>query len=484
MAVHRRWHDGMFSTEDWWAVWIGLFFVLLGLLAAATRVDLTGWIVKFSMWVDITKSFRASHKALLSPVASLILTYIIFTAATCTGAKFMKWDVKKYFIAWTIIFWLTVIFYIVGQNAYIAATELEWKKYGIERGLSLGGAYYIIALFAGLFIGNLTPKRFRTFVKEAAKPEWFIKVAIVCLGTKLGLKAIEAAGFAIHLLLAGCCATIAAYLLFWPLAYTVGRKIFKLTKEWAACLASAISICGVSAAIATGGAIRARPIVPIMISSLVVVFAFSELVILPGVLTKYWSHEPIVAGASLGLTVKTDGADAAAGAILDDLIRSKVAGQGIHWDEGWILASAIMTKIWIDMFIGVWAFVLAVVWVWYIERRPGEKVPKSEIWFRFPKFVLGYFIAWLLVMGLGLADIMTFEDLKFGIKPIEGSLRKFFFMLTFTSIGIVTDFRELAKEGLGRIAAAYGTVLVFIIIPLGFFLAWLFHHGMMPPTAP
>jgi len=347
----------MSSTEDWWAVWIGLFFVLLGFIAAVSGIDLTGWIVKFSLWVDISKAFKASHQELLSPAASLIVTYVIFSVATCTGAKFMKWNVKKYFVAWSIIFWLTVVFYIVGQNAYIAATELEWKKYGID----------IIALFAGLFIGNLTPKRFRSFIKEAAKPEWFIKVAIVCLGTKLGLKAIEAAGFAIDLLLAGCCATIAAYLLFWPLAYTVSRKIFKLSKEWSACLASAISICGVSASIATGAAIRARPIVPIMISSLVVVFAFSELVILPGVLTKYWSHEPIVAGASLGLTVKTDGADAAAGAILDDLIRSKVAAEGIHWDEGWILASAIMTKIWIDMFIGVWAFVLAVVWVWYIR---------------------------------------------------------------------------------------------------------------------
>jgi len=446
----------MSSTEDWWAVWIGLFFVLLGFIAAVSGIDLTGWIVKFSLWVDISKAFKASHQELLSPAASLIVTYVIFSVATCTGAKFMKWNVKKYFVAWSIIFWLTVVFYIVGQNAYIAATELEWKKYGIERGLSIGGAYYIIALFAGLFIGNLTPKRFRSFIKEAAKPEWFIKVAIVCLGTKLGLKAIEAAGFAIDLLLAGCCATIAAYLLFWPLAYTVSRKIFKLSKEWSACLASAISICGVSASIATGAAIRARPIVPIMISSLVVVFAFSELVILPGVLTKYWSHEPIVAGASLGLTVKTDGADAAAGAILDDLIRSKVAAEGIHWDEGWILASAIMTKIWIDMFIG---------------------------WFRFPKFVLGYFIAWFLVMGFGLADIIPFEGLKFGMKPIEGSLRKFFFMLTFTSIGIVTDFRELAKEGLGKLAAAYGTILVFIVLPIGFFLAWLFHHGMMPPEA-
>ena len=246
-------------------------------------------------------------------------------------------------------------------------------------------------------------------------------------------------------------------------------------------MASAVSVCGVSAAIATGGAIRARAIVPIMISSLVVVFAVSELIILPGVLTAYWSNEPIVSGASLGLTVKTDGADAAAGAILDELLRAKAARNGVHWEEGWILASAIMTKIWIDMFIGIWAFVLAIVWVLHIEKRAGDQVMKSEIWYRFPKFVVGYFVAWFLVMGLGLSELLPFEGLEKGLAPVEGSLRKFFFMLTFTSIGIVTDFRELAKEGLGRLTLAYGTILLFIIIPIGFFLAWVFHHGMMPP---
>ena len=85
MTGRRRWNIGMLSTEDWWAVWIGLFFVFLGLLASATGVDLTGWITKFSKWVDITELFRASHKGLLSPGASLILSYVILHLPPAQG---------------------------------------------------------------------------------------------------------------------------------------------------------------------------------------------------------------------------------------------------------------------------------------------------------------------------------------------------------------------------------------------------------------
>jgi uncharacterized membrane protein YadS len=97
--------------------------------------------------------------------------------------------------------------------------------------------------------------------------------------------------------------------------------------------------------------------------------------------------------------------------------------------------------------------------------------------------VVGYFVAWFVVMGIGLTQLLPFDALESALGPVEGSLRKFFFMLTFTSIGIVTDFRELAKEGLGKLTLAYGVVLVIIVIPIGFFLAWIFHHGMMPPSA-
>ena len=47
MAEERRWYTGMFSTEDWWAFWLGTFFVFLGIITMLTGYDLVGWIVKF-----------------------------------------------------------------------------------------------------------------------------------------------------------------------------------------------------------------------------------------------------------------------------------------------------------------------------------------------------------------------------------------------------------------------------------------------------
>src|SRR5947208_12079160 len=100
-------------------------------------------------------------------------------------------------------------------------------------------------------------------------------------------------------------------------------------REWAAPLASGISICGVAAAIATGGAIRARPIIPVLVSSLVVVFAVVEVLILPFLAQTFLSHEPMVAGAWMGLAIKTDGAAVAGGGITESLILANNAAQGI-----------------------------------------------------------------------------------------------------------------------------------------------------------
>ena len=115
--------------------------------------------------------------------------------------------------------------------------------------------FLIIVLLAGLFISNFLPK-LADSLKEAARPEWYIKTAIVILGAGIGVKAVGAMGLATAVMFRGLCAIVEAYLIYWALVYWMARKWFGFSREWSAPLASGISICGVSAAIATGGAIR------------------------------------------------------------------------------------------------------------------------------------------------------------------------------------------------------------------------------------
>ncbi len=220
-----------------------------------------------------------------------------------------------------------------------------------------------------------------------------------------------------------------------------------------------------------------------MVSMLIVVFAMIELIVLPGFYSWVAPNSPIVNGAAMGMTVKTDGADAAAGAILDQLmVANHYASTTELWEEGWILTASIMTKIWIDMFIGVWAFVLALIWVYKVERTPEQThVGPSEIWHRFPKFVLGYLIAWFTYLGIATMLPDLIDNAKHGAKIVQSPMRKMMFMLTFVSIGVITDFSKL--KGMGRLALLYAIALFVIIAPIAYFIAWVFHRGMMPPLA-
>lgn len=521
-TTNRKWYSGMLSTEDWWAVWMGLFLFSLGLLSL-TGVDLVGWATYPTKWVfdptdsgkgTIAKAFYAlggkysmTAKGFYGELGwwSILWTYVVFTILTTIGATCMKWNVKKFIAGWSIIYFMTIAVWFLGHHAFLAANEIEWNKYGLNFSLSLGGgASFILALVVGLIIGNFF-KPFARFLSEAAKPEWYIKTAIVFLGVKVGYIPIKAAatsaklgkemaGLTAELFLAGAVATIVAYLIFWPGIYLISRKLFKLPRKTAAVLGSGISICGVSAAVATGGAVRAKPIVPIMVSALVVVWAVIELVILPGFFTHVWpgTNDPLVAGAAMGMSVKTDGADAAAGELMDEFMRNKIEADtkgAVKWPEGIITTSAVMTKIWIDMFIGLWAFVLALIWVYVVEKKPGERVPVSEVWHRFPKFVLGYFTAWFIYLGVFFAagagapeGMETLTAAKSGAVPVEKGFRKLFFMLTFFSLGVITDFKKLAEARFGKMVWVYFVALFLFVIPVAVLISWLFHHGMEIPN--
>lgn len=189
----------------------------------------------------------------------------------------------------------------------------------------------------------------------------------------------------------------------------------------------------------------------------------------------------MVAGAWMGLAVKTDGAALASGAITESLIRARaLSEQGIEYVEGWILMATTTTKVFIDVFIGVWAFVLAIIWAAKIEPRSGDRPRAAEIWERFPKFVLGYVFTFLFMLVL----VRSLPDLAAQAKAATSEAnvyRQLFFVLTFLSIGMVTDFRRLWQQGMGRLAAVYSLSLFGFIIWIGLVISWLFFAGMKPP---
>jgi uncharacterized membrane protein YadS len=554
-------------SEDWLAVWIGLFIFVIS-LGAFVGKDVLTWGVTTSVWTDLSKALKPMSATWIGGFGSLVLTYVVLLIIMTVGATMLRADIKNFILGFTVVFWISYICWMLGSYANIAVTTPpDMKKFGITWSLKLTAeAGFIIALLVGLIFGNFVPS-FGKAIREAVRPELYIKTAIVILGGSLGMMAADKLGLATAVMFRGLCAIIEAYLIYWALVYFIARKYFKFSREWAAPLASGISICGVSAAIATGGAIKARPIVPIMVSSLVVIFAVVELIVLPFFAETFLYKEPMVAGAWMGLAVKTDGAAVASGAVTEGLILGKAAAEGVIYQPEWIKNAAAVVKVFIDVFIGVWAFVLAIIWCSVIECKPGEKVRPRQIWDRFPKFVIGYVVTFLIILLICLpaskrvnaissqvapltkqiaADEMQLAALnkqlsneesrlstakrqekstlmnqiatdkaaaasltdkiakaKGQITPLNDELkvpkatmasakaatgeanvfRGIFFVMTFFTIGLVSNFKKLWEEGIGKLAAVYVISLFGFIIWIGLVISYIFFHGVKPPLA-
>jgi len=394
----------------------------------------------------------------------------------------LKSDLKRFALAFTAVFWIAYASWVVGSYANFAAvTPTDLQKFGVSWSLRLtaeGG--FVVALIVGLIVGNFLPG-LAEWMKEAIRPELYIKIAIVILGGFLGIVSAEKLGLATELMFLGLASIIVAYLIFWSVVYYVARVWFKFSREWAAPLASGISVCGVSAAIATGAAIRARPVIPIMVSSLVVIFAVVELLILPFIAGYFLDQQPMAAGAWMALSVKTDGAAVASGTITEALILAKAAAQGIKYQPGWILGTAATVKVFIDIFIGVWAFVLAWIWTRHIEVSKGDTAKVSEIWKRFPKFIIGYVVTFLIILLVALtASAPVVAKVKAAMGEAN-TFRGIFFVLTFFTIGVMSNFRKLWEEGIGRLAAVYLLCLFGFVIWVGLAISLIFFAGVKPP---
>jgi integral membrane protein len=287
-----------YLNEDWLSVLTGLFLFLLS-LGVFFHLDLLGWAVTTGVWTKPAGALGSISKgyAGLPGLVYLAATYVFLSALLGITAAALRINVGRFLKGFAAVFFVSYLAWFIGSWAYIAATPDKRKVFGLTWSLSLTAeAGFIVALLAGLAIGNFLPSAARA-IKEAIRPELYIKTAIVILGGFLGVTAAEQLRLATAVMFQGICAIIVAYLIFWAAVYYVARRHFKFSREWAAPLASGISICGVSAAIATGSAIRARPVIPVMVSSLVVIFSVVELLLLPFAARTFLYHQPLVAGA-------------------------------------------------------------------------------------------------------------------------------------------------------------------------------------------
>jgi uncharacterized membrane protein YadS len=469
-------------NEDWLAVVIGLLVFALALVSIS-GIDVLGWAVNTSVYTDVTRALAPVAKAYgwLGGGAALLATYAALLVVLSAGVATLGADVRKFALTFTAVFAIAYASWVFGSYAYVAAvTPAEQQKFGIAWSLKLtneGG--FIVALLSGLVIANFFP-RFAGWLKEAIRPELYIKIAIVVLGATVAVTAAGRLSLASSLLLRGAAAIVEAYLIYWSVVYYISRKWFGFSREWSVPLASGISICGVAAAIATGGAIRARPAVPILVSSLVVVFAVVEILVLPFLAQTFLWQEPLVAGAWIGLAIKTDGAAVAGGGITESLIMAKAAAEGIRYQPGWIIATTTTVKIFIDIFIGIWAFILGYIWTNHIDRGPDKAKP-VEIWQRFPKFILGFVLVFTVSLWLAVGSTPEIAKALPAAAGEANVFRVIFFILTFFSIGVLSDFRKLWQQGFGRLAAVYFVSLFGFVIWAGLLISWLFFSGFKPP---
>ena len=179
-------------NEDRVALLLGSVIFILALLKFS-GIDMLGWAVKIGMWVgDPLDAWRPATKGLLPGYGALFATYAILTGALACCVKLMGNDVVKFVKSFTIIFFIAMICYTLGANAYIAANPTQLKAQGIPWALGLSTeAGLILALVMGIVISNFMPNLAES-LKDACRPELFVKIAIVIMGAELGVKAADA----------------------------------------------------------------------------------------------------------------------------------------------------------------------------------------------------------------------------------------------------------------------------------------------------
>jgi uncharacterized integral membrane protein (TIGR00698 family) len=433
------------QSEDWWACFLG-WFILLVAIVGLREVEAGKWAVAFlPSGPKLAKDWTSLAAALPQGAAGWGATlglFLFILILTMVGGFFMKFDFKRYIPGFIVIFLLSLISIIISRQQFV-------NKWGFE--------YVIFALIFGLIISNVFTVP--AILKAAGMTEYFIKIGLVCMGAGIVFSDVLRGGF-MGLVQAVLVATVV-----WFMTYWICRG-FKVSERFSAIIASANAICGVSATIAAGGAIQGNKKEVSYMVAWVLVCAVVLILIMPPI-AKWMNLPNNWAGAWVGGVIDNTGAVVAAGGI--------IGGDAAY-------KTAAMVKMAQNVLIGVAAFLMALWATMSLDRKETgavEKVSFMEIWYRFPKFVVGFVVSSIVVS--------VFIEPVSGIKAVKAvgsalnNYRNWFFAFCFVSIGLETNFKELVSVGGGRPAIAYWisqTANAFWTL----FITWILWSGTFFPA--
>jgi uncharacterized integral membrane protein (TIGR00698 family) len=439
-ARRSPWSE-LFRKEDWWAIWIGL-----GLIAVAVALFAGGSSIK---WIAVAPQ-KWSHPSDVTQQLKLhglqyAALFVLWAVAFGIGAAALGIKITRFLPAFLLVYLAAGSIYFLGQWDQAAHYNLEPP---------------LVALGLGLLFSNTlgVPR----WLEPGLRVEFYIKTGIVLLGAGLPLTLIAWAGPVA--IVQAAIVSLATFGVIYAAAVRLG-----LDRRLAATLGTGGAVCGVSGAIAVGGAVGAKKEEVSVAISLVVVWAVIMIFLLP-LIARALSLSTGVAGAWIGTSEFADAAGLAAAQTYGGYA-GNVPGIAGSPDAA-VSAFTLMKVIGRDVWIGVWAFVLSLIATTRWERTGVQsKSSAAEIWNRFPKFVLGFLVASVLMTlvtrGFDYA-VYKKEVLPTLVAPLQ-AFRTWAFTFAFLSIGLSTRIREFASIG-ARPFVAF-TIGVVVNVILGFVLS-------------
>ena len=461
-------------TEDTAAILLG--FVIIALALAAFLVAPFSSVNESIVAAQLDSGFSVDAWSADNDSGNAVTAFLVDTV---NGARPGRWalnpvsavSVDFLFSAIVFFFFLAILFggaallmrrradeflkgfvfiFATGILAYLLANQVEFR--------SIGLGYELWAIVIGLLVSNVFG--IPALVRPALQPELYIKTGLVLLGAEVLFGKLLAIGLP-GIFVAWIVTPIVLLSTFW-----FGQKVLKISSKTLNITISAdMSVCGVSAAIATAAACRASKEELTTAVGLSMIFTAVMMVALPAFINAVGMPE-VLGGAWIGGTIDATGAVVAAGAFLGDTA----------------LSVAATIKMIQNILIGVLAFGVAVYWATKVDNAQGRSVGASEIWLRFPKFVLGFLGASILfsllieILNTNTATILV----ENGVLDFTSDMRGSLFCLAFASIGLSANFRELKSQFHG------GKPLVLYLcgqtlnLCLTLFMAWLMFYVVFP----